>query len=293
MFRHFPLDRPQFAHQFGISAYSPQLPILQNTKHYQLEIDQRTKLLDSPFRNSYLIESPGFELATSETIETLLERCDYLHFVDGRVINETTQESISLSQVDFDWIGRNAQEDVVLLSNRPEKGYPIVGGCVCFPSGWSIDQKAGQSILAVHQDVPGFEQHLYAATEKLMGRLKPLKTVWRTNWGIRPTNQLDQSPRHADFIAAERDLITNENAGTSCFFRVEFQTLTRLPCGDIVFTIHTEQCCLAELTEQQRRNLLGVLKTCPDDTLAYKGIAPMLSPIVSYLEAANAKSDKV
>jgi hypothetical protein len=65
---------------------------------------------------------------------------------------------------------------------------------------------------------------------------------------------------------------------------VERQTLARIPdTRDVLFAIHTHQCKLDELAEEQAAVLLGVLQTCPSDTLGYKGILPMKDAIEACL----------
>ncbi len=140
-------------------------------------------------------------------------------------------------------------------------------------------------MLAIHQDVPDFHSHLFAATDRLFRRMRPLRTTWRTNWGVRASAQLDQSPRHDDWLAQQRCKITPLNALTRCFFRVEFQTLTKLPSNDILFTIQTDQCCLGCLTPGQRAHLKAVLETCPSATLQYKGILPIRDAILKALRS--------
>ena len=80
-------------------------------------------------------------------------------------------------------------------------------------------------------------------------------------------------PKKKLIIRPEAEL-TSENVSERCFFRVEKQTLTRLPkTQTILFTILTDQVPVAELEKWQQSNLLGVLRSCPQRTLKYKGIS--------------------
>ncbi|MCO8124791.1 DUF3445 domain-containing protein [Stieleria sp. TO1_6] len=282
MIRFFPFDKPVFEHQFGIAALPAAQPILQTTDQYTQEIELRRQQLESRFRDTYLVDSDGKASHSNQTLRFLVDHCDHLSRHQDQFVNQLTGESIPIADADLHWLGRNVQEDVVVLSDDVQRGFPVLSGCVCFPSGWSIAEKLGQSVLAIHHDVPEFQTALYPATEKLMQRMKPGKTVWRTNWGVRPWSQLDQSPRHQAQLDLLAKQITPQNAGQRCYFRTEFQTLTRLPGSAIVFTILTQQCKLSELTDPQRDLLRGVLATCPESTLRYKGILPFLDALTNH-----------
>ncbi len=182
-------------------------------------------------------------------------------------------------------IARHVQEDLAIIGDDAERGFPLIAGAIAFPSGWCIGDKVGKSLLAIHEPVPEYATELNPPTERLMQRLKPGRPVWRMNWGVRPSGQLDQSPRHQLYLRQRRAWITAENAGSECFFRVERQTLARLqPSGAILFAIHTHCAPLNELSTLQRKHLVGVIRTCSDETLDYKGILAMREPIVAYLQ---------
>ena len=159
-----------------------------------------------------------------------------------------------------------------------------------FPSGWSVGEKIGKSILSIHAPVPDYESELHQQTQQLLSRLKPERPVWRTNWGVRPSCKLDQSAKYASMIEFCSGQITAENAGVECFFRVERQTLSRLDGGDILFTIHTNQVPLCQLSLEQKMTLLGVLETCPSGTLQYKGIRRIQKPVTEYLRTSIAEA---
>jgi hypothetical protein len=51
----------------------------------------------------------------------------------------------------------------------------------------------------------------------------------------------------------------------------------------VLFTVHTYTQPVVTLTAAQRNNLHGVLRTCPEDMLRYKGIWPFLTPLLEWL----------
>jgi hypothetical protein len=282
-FRHFPLNEARFRHQFGIRALPGDETVLQMTDEYRTQVELRQQLLSSEHREHYLVDPPQMRSAAREIVQWLAKR-DGTFIIDGnRVRHPASAATVPLSDASFEWLGCQLQEDMVLLSGVAERGFPIVAGCVCFPSGWSLKEKLGRSMLSIHREVPEFETELHPPTRRLLERLPTEKTVWRTNWGVRASDQLDQSPRHAESLLRATNSVTPQNAGRRCFFRVEFQTLTRLAGGAILFTIHTEQCRLDDLAVQQRTILRGVLSSCPEETLRYKGITPMREALLAWL----------
>jgi nitrate/TMAO reductase-like tetraheme cytochrome c subunit len=91
-------------------------------------------------------------------------------------------------------------------------------------------------------------------------------------------------PCDAEEIDAASKAVTLATA-SGCMFRVEFQTLSRLPdTQSLLFTIHTHQQPLRELSRSQKQRLASVISTCPESTLRYKGIWPMKKSVCEYLQ---------
>ncbi|HMQ54964.1 MAG TPA: DUF3445 domain-containing protein [Anaerolineae bacterium] len=194
-------------------------------------------------------------------------------------------DSASLPLTPLDWVGRQVQEDVLIMADDGAD-FPLVAGQLCFASDWCLDEKMGRSFLDIHQPVPRFAGQLGRPSQLLLGRLKAERPVWRVNWSMTAGNRLNAAPR---FRAAREILkrqITPENAGQRCYLRVERQTLSRLAqSGALLFTVHTYVQSMAVLSQQPERvrSLLGILRTAPTETLDYKGITPFAAALVSYL----------
>ena len=278
--RYFPLTSDLFSQTIGVRALAADENLIEVTEHYHEEIKLKRQLLDS--RRQEYASLPADTLdAQFEAVAFLIEHCD--HLCNGH--NQLLAEPIDLSSDPMLTLATHLQEDLVILANDPQANYPVIGGVVCFPSGWSLPEKMGRGIVQVHQPVPSFKPLLASPTEQLLDRLKVGRSVWRMNWGIRPTKQLDQSPRHSGFLAQQSALVNDEYAGARCFLRVERQTLTRLPkTGNILFTIHTHQSPLNSLSADQKQKLTGTLQSCPAETLAYKGLDMILAVVLRYLQ---------
>ena len=281
--KYFPLSSPTFQHQFGIRAIKKGESIVECTDQYEAELALKRGALETQ-ENYYFRATEDSVVSQGDAVDAVVEASD---FISGRQ-NLRTGETIEIDDTcPLLGISRHFQEDLTILRNDPDRGYPLIAGCVCFPSGWCIGDKLFGSILRVHRPVPEFAEELAEPTHRLMNGLKTGRPVWRTNWGVRASGKLDQSPRHRDWLREQTKRITAQNAGLSCFFRVERQTLARLPSnGDILFAIHTHQRPIGELDTSQRQRLLGVIRTCPEDTLRYKGILPIQDAVLDYLESS-------
>lgn len=213
------------------------------------------------------------------------ERWRFTNRARAQVTELVPGEDASLPLSPLDWLGRQVQEDVLVLDGTAP-GTPLVGGSLCFPAMWSLPEKLGQSFEEIHGPVPHFAERIGRSSQLLMERLQPAHPVTRTNWGLYPTARLDLTP---DTLPEWQDAalqLTAENAGERVFLRLERQTLTRLPqTRGILFTIHTWVGAVAAQTPTPERaaRLLGVLRTVPEDTRRYKRLAPLLPSLLAWL----------
>ncbi|KAA5542740.1 DUF3445 domain-containing protein [Roseiconus nitratireducens] len=268
----FPLTRPSFEHQFGIQALPADATPLQRTAEFEDEVRLKRELYRT-HRDQVFAVRPGSETLVEEVARWIRSQADW--------VQERSDEDPQLVDV-----GLQIQEDVAVVSDDAASGFPVVAGLVCFPSGWSIRGKLGQSMASTHGPVAGFAEHLLSRTVKLLASLRPLKTVHRYNWGIVPTADLALLPERAAELNSARRQVDRQTAGQRCCFRVEYQTLTRMPdSGAIVFTILTRRRPLDQLTADQCRIMAGVLRTIPEPVADYKGLTPMIGPLREYFDA--------
>lgn len=270
--RYFPLTSHQFQHDFGVRALPPEQSVIEATELYEAQIRLRRQQLQRD-RDAYFRADDASLPAQQEALQWIVSQAEFFDLpLPG-------DEPPLLSA------GLNVQEDLVLMRDDYASGYPIVAGVVCFPSGWCIADKMGKNVWDVHQPVPEFAELAATKTVKLLRGLKTLRPVWRMNWGVRSSGELDQSPPQLAKWESTAPPLDVGNAGQRCWFRVERQTLTRLPGGAILFTIHTHQASLETLTPEQRAMLCGTLASCPEATLRYKGIWPFHATLLEYLRA--------
>lgn len=200
----------------------------------------------------------------------------------------------------LDWVGRQVQEDLLLLAPcggdgscqadtggaAPTVDYRLVGGQLCFPNRWSLGEKLGLSFLAIHEPVPGFAEEIGQASNLLLARLKPGRPVWRYNWTLTVGGELDLSTRVYGDLYARAAAVTPANCGATCYLRAERQVLAKLPqSGAVLFTIHTYRTPLADLVGDVlwARRFVEVLDTAAAPLLVYKGVARVEASLRAYL----------
>lgn len=165
---------------------------------------------------------------------------------------------------------RLVQEDLCLM-RRGTGGWRLAAGVLCFPSGWSLADKIGRGLGAIHAPVPGFAGKMDALVTRIFDNLRDGAPLVRFNWSIYGNGDLRQAP------GGTPARMGNNAAGAH--IRVERQTLTLLPVsGDILFTIriHTDAISRLEghargpeLASGLRAQLLGLDAAQAE----YKGLA--------------------
>lgn len=185
----------------------------------------------------------------------------------------------------FGGAGLLVQEDLCLMTRSDAGAWVLTAGSVCSPSHWFLREKMGLDMPGIHAPVPYYGERLNGPTNAVMDRLAADRPVWRLNWTIVgiPDN----------FLIAERDhwplVDSGVELGQALFFRVERQTLRRLPrTGDILFTIRTYTCPLSELAVGRPtafRDLLSTIEELPPEFIAYRAWDPILERLRAWLRA--------
>ncbi len=306
MLPYFPLHDDTFKMAMGVQVLHDANFIEIDQASYRDELALKQTLLTDEYEQYYQ-SLPGTEPLQWEVIALLLPSMaqrypEYFTLtIDGRgwtwhnrLLGQEThfiyEETESLPLPPLDWLGRQVQEDLLILDGNETSGMPLVAGQLCFPNAWCLDDKIGLSFLDIHQPVPLFASYLGRSSSLLLARLKAGRPVWRLNWSIKATSRLNLLPR---FLAEEVQACHNlslENVGERCFLRIERQTLSRLPkTNGILFTVRTYQASIAHVanTAEHARRIASVVRTMPHDVLIYKGMAPFAKLLLEFLERLN------
>ena len=155
------------------------------------------------------------------------------------------------------------QEDICLLENTG-KEYVLTAASVCSPSNWNMPSKVGSSVETLHNPVPGYKKGMSDRVNKLLSGLKPRKPLQRLNWSIQPGGELFW-----------RSDVSNYEDNTEKYWRVERQTLIRLPnTKAIVFGIRVFLHSFSEMSRYPNFNqsISEIIEALPHMEAKYKNL---------------------
>ena len=303
MLRYFPFDHDEYDMPMNARAGIEEL-IEVDEGEYQTELALKDEILASDYRYYYRCPEEALPLAW-ETIALLLPdmaRNQPAHFTldreghrwtwSNRLLGTVTEfvygDASTLPLPPLDWVGRQVQEDLILMAETVNGDTYCIGGHLCFAASWCLDDKMHESFLTIHEDIPQFLERIGRPADLMMRRLKPGRPTGRINWTVSSTDRLNLAPKvNHEWIMSRRG-ITAENAGERCFMRIERQTFSRLPeSRGILFTIHTYRNPVSEVVEDpdRLRRFTANVKGIPRPTREYKGMASFADALVDYLEA--------
>jgi hypothetical protein len=227
-----------------------------------------------------------------------LTKTKSLWIFQNHLLNETHQfifgDESTLSQEPLDFIGRQVQEDLILMSERDGNLY-LDAGQLCFPANWSLAFDLGMSFKEIHHPIPGFKEE--KLDERILNFLLQLEAgnPWgRKNWSLMAGDRLDTSLETFDNWGKKRKQVTAENAGDLVHLRVEVQTLFRLSKSNgILFTIHTHLLPLRKLVEKREwlEQFYQILQELPPHIVDYKGLSLFKGAVIDYLQVQLDKED--
>jgi dimethylamine monooxygenase subunit A len=181
-------------------------------------------------------------------------------------------------------VGSTLEPDVLLLSRDNDGQFCLRGGVLCFPTGWSLEEKMGKTLDSIHGVVPGLNPVLGSPISQFLSRLKPGVAFHRDNWGISPTDELNQHPARA-LPALELPVALDR-----LWLRVEHQVLLALPRSQgVVFGIRIANHRLDQLVTRAdvSAGLIRSLETMPLAMAVYKRIAPIQLPLLEKLRGST------
>jgi hypothetical protein len=302
MLPYFPFAKG-FDLKMGTSLLADELRVVECDEHYLQEVSLKRKMLtENP--EWYFLANSDTQVAQWEVLQLILTglaenypnqfqlQIENPHWHWRNInLNESHTfipgEDATLPLPPLDWVGRQVQEDLILLN----ADLIVVAGQLCFPSGWSLSDKMNRHFIKVHAPLPKITDTMIQSASKLLERIPAHKPVVRNNWGFRVCDWLDLSTRQSEayrkLLQETASSLQSADVGEKIFVRVEHQTLSRLPQSNhILFTIHTYQSKLKdEVADPQRAKALAAfVKQIPDDLLAYKQMLPIADNLRAYLE---------
>jgi len=300
-----PFSDPPFAIRLGVQALDRDKVLIIDDEHIEAELRLKQQLLTktpvSYFSGGVATLAMQWEVVVA-LLPSLADRYPHYFTLDifrekdwfwqnhllGRATRFRVGDETSLPREPVDWLGQQVQEDLLLLSGDVTKGFPLIGGQLCFPNAWCLSEKLGQPLAIIHAPVPTLATTAGSAIDLLLQRLKSNRPVIRSNWALKPLSRLNLIPDYYHEVAPAQAAVTANNAGDTCYLRIERQVLLRLPqTNGILFTVHTY---VSPLSENVRiagfaDRFASILRSLTPEMLAYKGIAPFVEPVLAYLDA--------
>jgi hypothetical protein len=292
--RYLSFEGTAFRLRVGLRPLDP-AEWLELDEHYDEYLAEKAALLRSRHDEVVAVVDasrwPVVDAACEDTLALVVAHLDQHHaglvaHDAGTLRNTRTGEDLAGIHP-IDAAGRLVQEDLVVLLDSP--GGPVLAAAsLCFPSRWHLHEKLGRTMAAIHEPVPGYASSIAAPTDAALARLSPERPVWRLNWSLHDDPALFQPEGHGRADAGPQ--VTAEDAGATVWFRVERQTLRRLPTpGAVLFTIRTHQWPLAELAGVPGAcaQLASTLRSVPPDFAVYKSLPGLTPAVLGWLDARS------
>ncbi len=177
-------------------------------------------------------------------------------------------------------LGGEVEPDFLVLSADAEGRFRLRGGALCFPTGWALEEKLGQTMEEIHGVVPALNSTIGGSIRQFMERMRPGMGFLRDNWGIAATDELNLHPARG--LAGPTLPVELERL----WLRVEHQMLARLPESDgVLFGIRVRLHRLDAVKADERtaRGLARALLTMSEQMAAYKRLERIRTELVRAL----------
>lgn len=208
-------------------------------------------------RNTWLDRSPELCFALAAGFQSLVEDA-WNQAKDWGQLGEESEPTLES-------IGRHWEADFLLLDSATSV---VAGGCVCFPSSWSLQESTGKTLDEVHGIAPGLTEQIGDKIHRFLMRLPRGQVFLRENWGLTRTDHLNYHPE------LDRPRIEGAVPLDTVYLRIEHQAFVRLP-GGVLLGLRIDPVSVEEVVGQApetARRLAGQLATMPDDVARYKGL---------------------
>lgn len=144
---------------------------------------------------------------------------------DGVVVPLTEDQPLAV-------LGRLVQEDFCLMEQSGSEHH-LNGAVLCFPASWTLSQKIGKPMTAIHTPVTPYTEDVARRVQRLFDAIRVGQPLWRMNYLTYDDPELHQPRREGE---------ARPRPEQHRFVRCERQVMRRLPqTGTVVFSIHTYQ----------------------------------------------------
>ncbi|KAK1995106.1 hypothetical protein LX36DRAFT_659947 [Colletotrichum falcatum] len=192
---------------------------------------------------------------------------------------------------------RLVQDDVAIMTERPDGNYYFLAGAILLPGFWRLRDKFGMSLEEIHTsgDVPHYEEKLRGGMASFFRRLRCDQVYSRNNYFVQVDDSLpwswsigdEDGPAVGGWSTAERDRAVEHH-----YLRSERQSLRRLPKSRaVVFTIRTYFHPITELASEDYvpGRLASAIRSWDGKVANYKGREMFGDVLLEYLDNEHQK----
>ena len=157
---------------------------------------------------------------------------------------------------------------------------------------WSLQAKFNKVLGEIHKPVAQFTKHFALKAHSILKSLKPEAPIWRANWSVfndlKSPLDLYSPAGHSELNETNTTTVyQGDRTGRDLIFRVEYQTLRKLPKTQcIVFSIRSYQRYLEDFKQFPANDAEGLIKAIENldqDEKGYKGAAFWAEAAIKYL----------
>ena len=261
---------------------SSRLPPLLNLEKLFARSDYRPAMGLSPLHVSEYFNNGRWPEILAERQRLLASTpedfvCECASEPDRRIVGSFARRwNPDLEVGSFVKLGREWEPDFIVVDRHPP--HSVLGGCVCFPSGWSLPEKLAQPVGFVHARVPVLNKLLGSRIGQFLVRLEVDKFYQRTNWGLTSSNQLNQHPK--------QQIPLIQPYRSDPFLRIEWQAFGALSAGLILFGIRIFHIPFEQVRQNPEATALLArnLETMSPEMLQYKRLDGCRDQLVSLLK---------
>ena len=202
---------------------------------YSAQLAYRRELIAG--RRDQVLHEGGADVeeAVAETFDEALKRLPdlgfritrrHIHCPDGSAVDRDADSPLAV-------LGCVVQEDICILQKRGAE-HVLVAAVLCFPASWTLTEKLGRPLSAIHGPVESYDKGIAARVQRLFDGVQVGQPLWRNNmlWYD------DPNLFHPRSEAAPKR--TAPDPGQAAYRRAERQCILRLPVtGVVVFSIHS------------------------------------------------------
>ncbi|MDZ7905035.1 MAG: DUF3445 domain-containing protein [Cypionkella sp.] len=247
---HFPWADPKLARLPGVQPMVEIGDFLRRDEAFAGQMALRDDLIAHQLEDVHAV-LPQALLAAQELYDIVLQRLsqDESYEIGPAQITRPDGVVVKLDRSKpLITLGRLVQEDLCIL--QPQDGeHHLTGAILCFPASWTLAEKLGRAMLAIHHPVESYSVDIATRVQRMLDVMRPTQGLWRMNYLTYAVPDLHHPLREA----TPRDRSVNI---PKPYARCERQCFIKLPqTGAVVFTIHTYLMPIVYLPPEVRAGL--------------------------------------